>query len=93
LQLSYAVDDDGVVVPLLLDNVPEVDQHVVLAEYASRIRRGAADSPLVTGSGKDLLEATARYVLVRRGMGYNERMGLPGTLLQAYTALGLTPPP
>lgn len=91
--VGYTIDDDGVLAPQLLDNVPEVEQHAALAQYADRIRRGAADSPLVTGSGKDLLEAAARHVILQHGTSYSERMGLPGTLLQAYTSLGLTPPP
>jgi hypothetical protein len=91
--VGYTVDDQGELSPLLLDNVPEVDQDAVLAQYAVRLRRGALDSPLVTGTGKDLLEATARHVLVQSGGTYDPRMGFPGTLVGAYTALGLSVPP
>lgn len=90
---GFMLDDDGKVLPQLLDSVPEVERHSVLSTYAARLRRGASDSPLVTGAGKDLLEAPARHVLVANGGTYNEKMGLPGTLLGAYTTLGLTPPP
>lgn len=72
---------------------PEVERDATLAQYARRLRRGAADSPLVTGTGKDLLEASARHVLTKAGQSYDERVGLPGTLMSAYTTLGLTPPP
>lgn len=91
--IGYTVDEDGELGPVLLDNVPEADQLAVLAQYAARIRRGAVDSPLVTGTGKDLLEAAARHVLVQGGGTYDARMGFPGTLLNAYVAQGLTPPP
>ena len=90
---DYTIDNDGELAPLLLDNIPEADQHAVLSQYAGRLRRGAADSPLVTGTGKDLLEAAARHVLVQAGGSYNPQMGLPGTLVAAYTALGLSIPP
>jgi hypothetical protein len=90
---GYVLDGDGELLPQLLENVPEIEQRATLARYAARLRRGALDSPLVTGSGKDLLEATARHVLVEKGGTYDERMGLPGTLLATYTALGLSAPP
>ena len=91
--VGYTVDNGGELLPQLLENVPEVEQNAVLAQYAARLRRGAIDSPLVTGTGKDLLEAAARHVLVQRGGTYDERMGFPGTLLAAYTVLGLSTPP
>lgn len=91
--VGYTVSDDGELSPLLLDNVPELDKYAFLAQYATRLRRGATDSPLVTGTGKDLLEAAARHVLVQNGGSYDARMGFPGTLLSAYTALGISPPP
>jgi hypothetical protein len=91
--VGYTLDADGTLAPLLLDNVPEVERDATLAQYAKRLRRGAADSPLVTGTGKDLLEASARHVLTKSGQGYDERAGLPHTLMNAYTTLGLTPPP
>jgi hypothetical protein len=90
---GFTIDRDGALAPLLLDNVPDVDRDATLRQYADRLRRGAADSPLVTGTGKDLLEASARHVLERHSGGNDERVGLPGTLMKAYTALGLTPPP
>ncbi len=91
--VGYTIDEDGTLAPLLLENVPELERDATLAQYATRIRRGSTDSPLVTGSGKDLLEATARHILVKTGGTYDERVGLPATLMQAYTTLGLTPPP
>jgi hypothetical protein len=91
--VGYVLDAEGGLAPRLLDNAPEADRYVVLRQYADRLRRGAFDSPLVTGTGKDLLEATARHVLVQGGGQYDPRMGFPGTLLSAYTVLGLSAPP
>lgn len=91
--VGFTIEDDGTLAPRLLENVPELERDLTLVQYATRIRRGSTDSPLVTGTGKDLLEATARHVLVKTGGTYDERIGLPATLMQAYTALGLTPPP
>ncbi len=91
--VGYAIDGDGELTPVLLESVPEVERHEALAQYAARLRRSATDSPLVTGTGKDLLEAAARHVLVENGGSYDPRMGFPGTLLSAYTVLGISPPP
>lgn len=90
---GFTLDEDGGIVPRLLDNVPEADRHDALRQYADRLRRGALDSPLVTGTGKDLLEAAARHVIVENGGQYAPHMGFPGTLLNAYTVLGLSAPP
>jgi len=92
-EVGFTVSDGGELIPQLLESVPEVDQNAALAQYASRLRRGALDSPLVTGTGKDLLEATARHVLVQNHGAYDARMGFPGTLFNAYAALGLCSPP
>ena len=39
-----------------------------------------------------VLEAAARHVLVRQGSMYDERMGFPGTLFQAFDMKGLATP-
>jgi hypothetical protein len=61
--------------------------------YVRRIRSGSTDAALVTGSGKDLLEAVARQVLLDKTGSYDERMGFPGTLFQAFELKGLATPP
>jgi hypothetical protein len=91
--LGYDLDDEGVVHALVIDNIPQLEQKAALAAYVSRIRRGVTDAPLVTGSGKDLLEATARYVLVERVGQFNPAMPFAGTLLNAFTSLGFATPP
>lgn len=90
--VGFTLEPGGEIVPRLLDNVPEADRHDALRQYAVRLRRGAVDSPLVTGTGKDLLEAAARHVIVENGGQYAANMGFPGTLLHAYTVLGLSAP-
>lgn len=88
---GYELDPDGELRPMLLDNVPEAEQHEVLKTYVHRIRKGATDAPLVTGSGKDLLEATARSVLDSKGKSYGGT-DFPGTLFHAFDALNLPTP-
>lgn len=55
-------------------------------------RCGALDSPLVAGTDKDLLEATAAHALVQRWGSYRETANFPTLLGQAFTALGLATP-
>lgn len=52
------------------------------------LRRAAA---LMTGTGKDLLEATAAHILVERNGSYPQT-NFPGLLGQAFVALGMTTP-
>jgi hypothetical protein len=88
---GFELDADGELRPRLLDNVPESEKHEVLGTYVRRIREGAKDAPLVTGSGKDLLEATARTVLHSTGTSYSGH-DFPGILFHAFDALNLSTP-
>jgi len=55
-----------------------------------RAKRGALDAALVTGTGKDLLEATAKHVLVTKYNAEPTITNFPTLLAQAFMALGLT---
>lgn len=57
-----------------------------------RAKRGAADAALVTGTGKDLLEATAAHILVKRYGSYSQNANFQGLLGQAFVAIGLATP-
>ncbi|WP_175828921.1 abortive infection family protein [Burkholderia cepacia] len=60
--------------------------------YARRAQQGALDSPLLTGTAKDLLEATAAHVLVQKWGPSAESTNFPTLLGQAFTALELATP-
>lgn len=89
---GFALASDGSLAPLMLDALTGRDLTEALQIYVDRARRGASDAALVAGTGKDLVEATARHVLVERQGGYQPQMNLPGTLYQAFDAVGLTAP-
>lgn len=55
-------------------------------------RRGTLDDPLVTGTAKDLLEATAAHVLVQKWGSYSTTSNFPTLLGQAFSALSLATP-
>ena len=90
--VGYELDESGHLCPRLLESVPATESHEVLRTYVQRIRSGAMDAPLVTGTGKDLLEATARKINDDHGATY-AGTDFPGTLFHAFRALGMEAPP
>jgi hypothetical protein len=87
---GYVLTRDGELRPLLLDTLSGRELTVALAAYVRRAKRGAEDAALVTGTGKDLLEATAKHVLVTKYSTDPTITNLPTLLAQAFMALGLT---
>lgn len=83
---------DGELFPLLLDNLEGAELTDALDAYVRRAKRGAEDAALVTGTGKDLLEATTAHVLVEKWGAYPTSANFPGLLGQAFVALGLATP-
>jgi len=83
---------DGSLQPKVLDSLSGKGLTDALRTYADRARRGALDSPLLAGTAKDLLEATAAHVLAQKWGGYPSTSNFPTLLGQAFTALGLATP-
>lgn len=83
---------DGTLQPRVLDSLTGKSLTLALQAYADRARRGALDSPLLAGTAKDLLEATAAHVLVQKWGSYPSTSNFPTLLGQAFTALGLATP-
>ncbi len=88
---GFALDDDGTLRPVVLDNLEGTELDQALAAYVRRAKQGVSDAALVTGTGKDLLEAAARRVIHNRGAQYNGH-DFPGTLYHAFYAAGLPVP-
>ncbi len=87
---AWELCEDGSLQPKILDSLSGKNLTKALYAYAQRARKGALDSPLLTGTAKDLLEATAAHVLVQKWGGYPQTSNFPTLLGQAFTALGLT---
>lgn len=86
---GYVLEMDGSLRPLLLDALSGAQLSKALEVYVRRAKRGATDAALVTGTGKDLLEATAKHVLVQKfGVGPTT-LNFPTVLAQAFMAAGL----
>lgn len=86
---GWELSSDGVLQPKLLESLSGKALTNALRVYAERARRGALDSPLLSGTAKDLLEATASHVLVQKWGANPSTSNFPTLLGQAFTALGL----
>jgi hypothetical protein len=87
--VGYELDPEGNLRPLVLENLDTAQASEALWAYVRRARVGADDAVLVIGTGKDLLEASARHVLVQVTGSYNASDNFPATLYQAFDRLGL----
>jgi hypothetical protein len=88
---GYELTLDGELGPVLLNNLTGAAMSSALKAYVRRARKGVTDAALVTGTGKDLLEATAKHVLLER-WGTCPETTFPGLLGQAFVAVGMTTP-
>jgi hypothetical protein len=86
---GYELTLGGELQPQLLDNLSGAELTDALQAYVRRAKRGSADAALVTGTGKDLLEAVAAHILQQRYGGYSATSNFPTLLGQAFIALEL----
>lgn len=83
---------DGSLSTKRLDSLRGKELTHALMQYALRAQRGAEDAALLSGTGKDLLEATAAHVIaVKSGMD-SRQTNFPALLAQAFAALQLAMP-
>ncbi len=87
--VGVSLGEDGTIVPVIIDNLPIVEQKYALKVYIQRAKRGAEDAALLVGTSKDLLEAVSAYILQVRWGSNPSIMNFPTLLGQAFTALGL----
>lgn len=80
---------DGLLRPRRLDALSGRELSQALRSYVARAQRGHADSVLVVGTDKDLMEAVAAHVLSERFGSYSEQANFPTLLGQAFAAVGL----
>jgi hypothetical protein len=89
---GYDLTSDGELRPSVLDNLAGIPLTEALESYVRRAQRGITDAALVTGTGKDLLEATAAHVIKERYGTYSPSANFPTLLGQAFIAVGLSTP-
>ncbi len=86
---GWQLSRDGDLSPVVLESLRGRELTAALESYARRAQRGALDSPLLAGTAKDLLEATAAHVLMEKWGNYPSHSNFPTLLGQAFIALGL----
>ena len=89
---GWELTSDGVLLPRVLDGLSGKALTAALKSYADRARRGALDSPLLTGTAKDLLEATAGHIIDQVLGAPPQVTNFPTLLAQAFMALGFAIP-
>ncbi|MYA15310.1 MAG: abortive infection family protein [Gemmatimonadales bacterium] len=86
---GYDLGSDGSLVPVVLDSLFGSALTSALRAYVRRAKRGANDAALVTGTGKDLVEATAKHVLTVRFGDGGHQTNFRTLLGQAFIAVDL----
>jgi len=86
---GYELSRDGELRARLLDSFSVTLAVDAINIYVRRAKRGVDDAALVTSTGKDLLEATAGYIVQKRYGNYNTTSNFPTLLGQAFDARGL----
>jgi hypothetical protein len=86
---GYELTTDGELIPLALQNLSGMELTKALKSYIRRAQRGIKDAALITGTGKDLLEAVAAHVLQEHYGSYVVRDNFPTLLGQAFVTMGL----
>lgn len=86
---GFNLTESGELLPAILETLTGQELTSALKGYVRRAQRGSLDAALVTGAGKDLVEATAAHVLVTRFGSYLENAHFPTLLGQAFTETGL----
>lgn len=86
---GFDLGADGRLQPRVLDSLSGRDLTDALSAYVARARRGSEDAALLTGTAKDLLEATAAHILTERYGSYSHSANFPTLLGQAFVAASL----
>ncbi len=89
---GWELSSDGILQPKVLGSLRGETLSLALQSYARRARQGCLDSPLLAGTAKDLVEATAAHILNELWGGYTQKDNFPTLLGQCFVALGLATP-
>ncbi len=80
---------DGTLSPKVLSSLRGVALTDALAAHARHAQKGAEDAALITGTGKDLMEATAAHVLETLQGSYPSGANFQALLGMAFLPLDL----
>jgi hypothetical protein len=86
---GFELTEDGDLRPKILESLTGQELTQALQNYVRRAQKGSEDAALVTGTGKDLLEAVAAHVLFELNNVTSPPHNFPTLLGQAFIALSL----
>ncbi|WP_082676279.1 AAA family ATPase [Shouchella shacheensis] len=81
---GIVLSSDGMVTPIVLDNLTDLEMEEALMGYTRR--KGASNAALLTGTSKDLLEAVVAHVITRM-LGEYKQSNFPTLLGLAFHRL------
>lgn len=86
---GYELTTNGELRPIVLDSLSGPELTAALDAYCRRAKHGIQDAALVTGTSKDLIEATAAHVILELTGGKPTIGNFPTLLGQAFTHLSM----
>lgn len=90
---NFSLSENGDIHPKVLETLKGKHLTKALEKYAQRAKRGSEDAALLSGTGKDLLEATAKHIIQTKfGTPPAKNANFPTVLGQAYAALQMATP-
>ena len=89
---NFSLSENGDIRPKILDTLKGKHLTEALQAYAQRAKKGSEDAALLSGTGKDLLEATAKHIIQSKFGSHPTNTNFPTLLGQAYAALQMATP-
>ncbi|MAZ86099.1 MAG: hypothetical protein CL693_00435 [Cellvibrionaceae bacterium] len=89
---GFSLSENGEIRPKILDNLKGRNLTEALQAYAQRAKRGSEDAALLSGTGKDLVEATAKHIIQTKFGAHPPNANFPTLMGQAYAALQMATP-
>jgi hypothetical protein len=89
---NFSLSENGDIRPKVLDTLKGKHLTDALQAYAQRAKRGSEDAALLSGTGKDLLEATAKHIIQTKFGAHPANANFPTLFGQAYAALNMATP-
>lgn len=89
---NFSLSESGDIRPKVLDTLRGKHLTEALQAYAQRAKRGSEDAALLSGTGKDLLEATAKHIIQTKFGNHRVHDNFPTLFGQAYAALSMATP-
>lgn len=89
---NIILNRDGNLLPKILDNLTDKELTDALKSYINRAKKGSEDAALLVGTGKDLLESVAAYILQEKVGSYSVKDNFPYLIYHTFKALDLNTP-